>query len=119
MYFLAGDLLACMTAGAAGGWLTLTLIPGDWFAPAAMGAGMIVGMCAGLIGAALFTPFFGAFEIMLPSSLSGMVAGMVVAMLGTMAGLGGVAAIWVGGLVGILCLMMTYLVQARLGGEVD
>ena len=119
IYFLAGDILACMTAGAAGAWLALTVIPGDWFAPAAMGAGMIVGMGAGLAGAVLFTPFFGAFEIMLPSSLAGMAAGMVFGMIGTTGAIGWTVAVWGGALVGLLCLMMTYLLQAHLCGEVD
>jgi len=28
LHFLAGDLLACMAAGVAGGWLALAVIPG-------------------------------------------------------------------------------------------
>ena len=100
IYFLGGDLLACLAAGAAGAWLTVTVIPGDWLVPAAMGAGMVVGMMAGLAAAVLFTPLFGAFEIMLPSTLSGMAAGMVFAMSGSVGGVGGTDALWGGGRLG-------------------
>ncbi len=114
---MAGDILACVTVGAASGWLTSIIVPGDWFAPAAMAVGMIVGMMVGLVGAILFTPLFGSFEVMLPSMLSGMVAGMASGMIDTMAEIGWKDVVLGGGLVGLLCLMVTYLLQFHLRGE--
>ena len=117
IYFIVGDILACVTVGAASGWLTSIIVPGDWFALAAMAVGMTVGVMVGLLGAILFTPFFGSFEVMLPSSLSGMVAGMAFGMIETMAEISWKEAVWGGALVGLLCLIITYLLQLKLRGE--
>ena len=116
-YFLFGDVLACVTVGAASGWLTSIIVPGDWFTLAAMATGMIVGMLVGLIGAIPFTPFFGSFEIMLPSSLSGIVAGMAFGMIDTVVGIDWKEALLGGGLIGLLCLIGTYVLNSRLHGE--
>lgn len=119
IYFIVGDILACATAGAASGWLTSTIVSGDWFALAAMAVGMIVGVIIGLLGAILFTPFFGSFEVMLPSSLSGMVSGMALGMIDIMAEIGWSQAVWGGGLIGLLCLMGTYVLNFSLRGEAN
>lgn len=116
-YFIFGDVLACVTVGAASGWLTSIIVPGDWFTLAAMATGMIVGMLVGLFGAFLFTPFFGSFEIMLPSSLSGIVAGMAFGMIDTVVGIDWKEALLGGGLIGLLCLIGTYVLNSRLHGE--
>lgn len=119
IYFLVGDILACVTVGSASGWLTFVIIPGDWFALAAMASGMIIGMIVALFGAILFTPLFGSFEIMLPSSLSGMMAGMALGMVDAIAEIGWTEAVWSGGLVGLLCLMGTYILHFSLRGEAN
>lgn len=117
LYFILGDILACVTVGAASGWFTSLIIPGDWFALAAIVTGMIVGMLVGVFGAMPFTPFFGSFEIMLPASLSGIVAGMAIGMIDTVVGIDWKEAAMGGGLVGILCLIGTYVLNSRLRGE--
>lgn len=117
LYFLFGDLLACITVGAVSGWLTMAVVPDDWYLLAAMGAGMIVGMIVGMFGAILFTPLFGSLEIMLPAALSGMAAGAALGMIDNMAEIGWTHAVWGGGLVGLLCLFATYVVQINLRGE--
>jgi len=118
LYFLVGDLLACITVGAASGWLTLILTPSDWFVLANMGVGMIVGMMLAMVGAILFTPLFGSLEVMLPTALSGMVAGAALGMIGATAEIAWMQAVWGGGLVGLLCLLATYVLQLNLRGEV-
>ncbi len=117
VYFILGDLLACIVAGAAGGWLAQLTVPGDWFVPIGMGTGMALGMLAGMIGGFLLTPFFGSIEVMLPAVLSGMVAGMGIGMRQTMAGIGPGDATLGGVMAGLLCLVFTYLVQAKLHGK--
>lgn len=117
VYFILGDLLSCIVAGAAGGWLILLVMPGDWFVLLGMVIGMALGMVAGMLVGALFSPLFGAMELMLPASLSGMLGGMVVGMMHAMAGIGPTDAAWSGAAVGILCLAFTYRLQARLHGE--
>ncbi|MCH7555457.1 MAG: hypothetical protein IIC08_05645 [Proteobacteria bacterium] len=119
VYFILGDLLSCIVAGAAGGWLILLVMPGDWFVLLGMVIGMALGMVAGMLVGALFSPLFGAMELMLPASLSGMLGGMVVGMMHAMAGIGPADAAWSGAAVGILCLAFTYRLQARLHGEVE
>lgn len=117
LYFILGDILACVTVGAASGWLTSALVSNGWFTLAVMSAGMIVGMLVGVFGAMPFTPFFGSFEIMLPTSLSGIVAGMAIGMIDTVVGIDWKEAAMGGGLVGILCLIGTYVLNSRLRGE--
>ena len=117
IYFTLGDMLACVTVGAASGWLTAIIVPGDWFVLATMAIGMIFGGILGVAGATLFTPFFGSFEVMLPASLSGMAAGMAFGMIVTVAQVGEWEAVWGGGLIGLVCLGLTYLLQYRLRGE--
>ena len=119
VYFILGDLLSCIVAGAAGGWLILLVMPGDWFVLLGMVIGMALGMVAGMLVGALFSPLFGAMESMLPAALSGMAGGMVVGMMQATAGIGAADAAWSGAAVGILSLAFTYRLQARLHGEVE
>ena len=56
VYFILGDLLSCVAAGAAGGWLTELAHPGACFVLIGMAIGMVLGMVAGL----LLSPFFGS-----------------------------------------------------------
>ena len=112
VYFILGDLLSCVAAGAAGGWLTELAHPGACFVLIGMAIGMVLGMVAGL----LLSPFFGSLEVMLPASLSGMVGGMVV---GMMHDISLMDAAGIGAAMGILCLAFSYRLQARLQGEVS
>jgi hypothetical protein len=119
LYFILGDLLACALAGAAGGWLAHVAVPGDLSSFFGMFIGMFLGMVAGMLAGFLLIPLFGAMEIMLPAALAGMVGGMVVAMQQAMAGVGPQEATLNGALTGAACLVFTYILQARLGGEVS
>ncbi len=117
VYFILGDLLTCVVAGAAAGWLTQLAVPGDWFVLIGIAIGVVLGMFAGMLGGLLFSPLFGSIELMLPASLSGMLGGLVVGMVQSVAGIGPGDAAWSGASVGILCLAFTYRMQARLPGE--
>ncbi|MBE9555534.1 MAG: hypothetical protein IMF08_01650 [Proteobacteria bacterium] len=119
LYFVFGDLLACAVTGAAAGWVVHAVIPGDWFALIGMALGMLLGMAVGAVGGILFAPLFGNLEISLPATLAGMMAGSLVGMLRGMAGIDSVAALWVGALAGLACLAYSYVLQARLHGEVE
>lgn len=119
VYFIAGDLLACAATGAAAAWLAWAVVPGDWFAPFAIALGMVSGLIAGTLGGILFTPFFGSMEIAMPTGLTGMAAGMAGGMLPALAADDAGTALWVGAAAGLLCLAYTYVLQARLHGEVE
>ena len=64
VYFILGDLLTCLVAGAAGGWLTQLAVPEGWFILIRMAIGMVLGMVAGMLAGFLFTPFFRSMELM-------------------------------------------------------
>ena len=117
-YFIFGDILACAVTGAAAGWLAQAAIPGDWQPMIAMAVGMLLGFPVGVVGGILFTPLFGALEISLPAGLAGMMAGSVAGMLQAAAEVGPGTALWSGALVGLACLAYSYILQARLHGEV-
>ncbi len=119
VYFILGDLLACIVAGAAAGWLTQLAVPGDWFVPVGMGIGMALGMLVGMFVGILFTPLFGSLETLLPASLAGMLGGTGVGMVHTISGIGPGDAAASGASSGLLCLVFTYLMQTRLNGEVE
>lgn len=118
-YFIFGDLLACIVAGAASAWLTQLAVPGHWYALVGMIIGIAIGMPVGMVTGFLFSPLFGAFEVMLPASLAGMVAGMVVGM-GHILGAGSPAdAVFSGAALGVFTMVFCYMLQARLQGEVS
>ncbi|NQU58494.1 MAG: hypothetical protein HQ513_14770 [Rhodospirillales bacterium] len=119
VYFIFGDVLACVVAGAAAGWLVQYVVPGDWFPLVGMMVGMVIGMAVGMLSGFFFSPFFGAFEVMLPASLSGMLAGMVVGMTYSMGENSPADAAISGAGLGLVCLAFTYFLQAKLHGEVS
>lgn len=118
IYFIFGDLAACLTAGVLSGWLAHLVLPGDWHFIALTLAGMTIGMTIGVFIAFLFTPFFGALEIMLPTSLAGGLAGMAVGMAKAMTSPGASDAALIGASMGLASLAYVYLLQIRLHGEV-
>ncbi len=115
LYFIIGDLLTCLLAGAGAGWFVCFAVPADWHMVPAMAVGMVLGMVAGMACGLFLTPLFGAMEVMLAASLAGMVAGMLVAMFPGGAG----QALAMGGGAGLACLVLIYLLQAKLHGEAD
>ena len=117
-YFIFGDVLACAVTGAAAGWLAHAAIPSDWHPVVGMAVGVLLGFLVGVAGGILFTPLFGALEISLPAGLAGMMAGSAVGMLQAGAEIGPGTALWSGALVGLSCLAYSYILQARLHGEV-
>lgn len=118
IYFILGDLAACLTAGALAGWLVHLILPGGWPLIALALAGMIIGMTIGIFTSFLFTPFFGALEIMLPTSIAGGLAGMGVGMAMAMTSPGAFDAALIGASMGFLSLAYVYLLQIKLHGEV-
>ncbi len=116
VYFILGDLAACVLAGAAGGWLAHAGVPGDMSSFFAMFIGMFLGMVSGMICGFLLAPFFGAMEVMLPATLAGMIGGMVVAMQNAMGGVSPEDPPWTGRAAGGACLAATYFLQAPTPG---
>ena len=83
-YFVVGDLISNLAAGAIVGGVCALLLPAGWNMVAAMVVGMAIGNVISLPVAFLFTGPFGAMEIQLPVMLTGMVAGMATAMQSSM-----------------------------------
>jgi len=119
VYFIVGDVLACLVAGAGAGWLVQYVVPGHWYPLIGMVIGMALGMFVGMLSGFLFGPFFGAFEIMLPAALSGMLAGMIVGMAYTMGENSPLDAAVSGAQMGLVCLAFTYFLQFKMHGEVS
>jgi|GEM_PF-254205 len=119
IYFIIGDVLACVLAGALGGWLAHSAVAGDLSMLFAMFIGMFLGMVGGMLVGFIMGPFFGAMEIMLPTGFAGMGAGMVVGMQHTMGVIDPTQAAINGAGVGFACLVIIYLLQAHLHGEVQ
>ena len=117
IYFIVGDVLACLVAGAGAGWLVQYVVPGHWYPLIGMVIGMALGMFVGMFAGFLLGPFFGAFEVMLPASLSGMLAGMIVGMAYTMGENSPLDAAVSGAQMGLVCLAFTYFLQFKMRGE--
>jgi len=119
VYFIFGDVLACLLAGAVSGWLVQFALSGDWYPLVGMIFGMAMGMLVGMLTGILLSPFFGDFEVMLPASFSGMLAGMIVGMVYTLGENSPDDAALSGAGLGLVCLAFTYFLQGKLFGEVS
>ena len=64
----------------------------------------------------VYLRLFGAMEVMVPSMLTGMLAGMVVAMQAASAPVAAGDGAGTGAAIGVGCLALTYLANARLTG---
>ena len=117
LYFLAGDILSNAAMGAAAAWLATVLVDPSWSMPLGMFAGMLAGMGLGLVLMPLFVSLFGAMEVMLPVMLTAMVAGMVFGMAAAMQDTVLPVVLPGGGVTGILVLLLTWAVDARLRGR--
>jgi len=119
VYFVAGDLIACASAGALAGVVSTVVVGPGWNVVLGLAAGMAIGMGVALVLSLLcFVIPFGAFEIMLPATLSGALAGMVVGMVGSLRDLSTEGSVTIGALLGIAVLVYTYGLNARLAGSV-
>lgn len=114
-YFIFGDLVACLATGALVGAACAALFGPGWNMLLAMFVGMALGMALTLpLTFLVFLALFGAMEVMVPSMLTGMVVGMVVSMEAAMQGVTVLQGIEAGLVVGFLCMVGTYLLNARL-----
>jgi hypothetical protein len=117
IYFIAGDVLSNVVMGVAAAWTAAAVVAPSWPMPAGMLAGMLAGMGPGLVLTPLCVALFGAMEVMLPVMLTAMLSGMVFGMAGAMGTPGLAALLLGGGSTGLLVLLLTYAVDARLRGR--
>jgi hypothetical protein len=103
--------------GMAAAWLAAALVVPSWSMLAGMLAGMFAGMGLGLLLVPLFVALFGAMEVMLPVMLTAMLSGMAFGMAGAMQAPAAPAQLLGGGAIGVLVLLLTYAVDARLHGR--
>ena len=103
--------------GMAAAWLAAALVAPSWSMPAGMFTGMVAGMGLGLLLVPLFVGLFGAMEVMLPVMLTAMLSGMVFGMASAMQAWAAPEVLLGGGATGLLVLLLTYLVDARLHGR--
>lgn len=118
-YFVLGDCFVNALVGAFSGWAGVAWMPhalGFWLGMAVSMAGaMTVTMALALT---LFLRWFGAHEVMVPTMIGGMTANMSVCALAHMHGVGALDGAWIGALIGLGVLAVTYAANARLTREV-
>jgi hypothetical protein len=103
--------------GMVAAYLAAAVVGPSWSMTVDMVVGMFAGMGVGLLLTPLFVALFGAMEVMLPVMLTAMVAGMVFGMARAMWA-PAVPTLLVGGAaIGLLVLLLTYAVDARLRGR--
>jgi len=117
IYFLAGDILSNTVMGAAAGWLAAVLVEPSWSMPVGMFAGMLAGTGLGMTLMPAFVALFGAMEVMLPVMLTAMLSGMVFGMAGVMQAPALQVVLAGGAMIGVLVLLLTRAVDARLKGR--
>jgi hypothetical protein len=118
-YFLFGDCFSNALVGAISGWAGVVWMPhmlGFWL-------GMLVSMVGAmlitmLLSFTLLLRWFGAHEVMVPTMIGGMTANMSVCLLHHLYGLSAMQGLWIGAMIGLGVLGFTYLMNARLSGEV-
>ena len=119
-YFIFGDLLSGVLAGVVVALCCNSLIDTEWSMLPAMLIAMLMGMLISMMMALLILMrFFGAMEVMIPTMLVGMYAGMVVGMRAAMHELPNIDACLYGALTGIATVVLCWLVNSRLLGEVN
>ena len=110
LYFVLGDCLGNALVGAFSGWAAVAWMPhalGFWL-------GMVVSMAGAmavtmLLALTLLLRWLGTHEVMVPTMIGGMTANMTVC-----APLDGA---WMGALIGLGVLFVTYIANARLTRE--
>ena len=116
IFFVAGDLIANLLVGALVGLVSAIFVGVGWNMLLAMILAMMLGM---LIGGLTFFPLsllFGAMEVMLPAMLTGMISGMIVGMRGTMHSMTPYEGAAIGGLCGLVCILIIWVINSRLRG---
>ena len=115
-YFVFGDLLVSLLAGAVAAWFSALLVGVGWPMLAAMLVAMALGMMVGLFVFFPFSILFGAMEVMLPAMFTGMVSGMIIGMWAAMHPLEGGSALLAGACCGLICLSLIWILNTRLRG---
>lgn len=113
-YFLFGDVLANLFAGALIGGVCALLFGPGWNMWVAMLVGMPLGMIIALPLAITLGALFGAMEVMLPTMTTAMLVSMVIPMMAAMGQITVLAASELGAVLGLCCLALCYLANARL-----
>ena len=108
-YFVFGDIVANLLAGAVIGGLMALIFDPQWNMFLAMVVGMALGMVISLPLALLAGALFGAMEVMLPVMTTGMLAGMVVPMAAAMAEHSFADGVLLGAISGFAVLVATYI----------
>jgi hypothetical protein len=115
--FIVGDFLSNLALGALVGALSaLTFHPG-WGMLPAMFAGMAGGMAIAFVWSAVAGIWLGAHEAHIPAMLAGMWAAMCVSMLAAMEPVTAAHGARLGALIGLVCLLFSYLMNLLLRGE--
>jgi hypothetical protein len=116
LYFVLGDLLANVFAGAIIGALVWLLTPHGWNMWLVMVAAMAVGMLLATLLWLPLSPLLGAMEVMLPLMLTGMLAGMVVGMHAAMARFDAGQAALEGAVCGLVGIVVVWILNNSLRG---
>ena len=117
-YFVLGDAFCNALVGALSGWAGIVWMPhalGFW-------PGMLVSMAGAMavtmaLALTLFLRWFGAHEVMVPTMIGGMTANMTVCAIAHHHGLAPLDGAWMGALIGLAVLAVTYVANARLTRE--
>ena len=118
LYFVLGDLFACLITGGLVGWLCWLIVNPSWNMWIAMFLMMAVCMFASLLIWLPFSVLFGAMEVMIPVMQTGMLSGMVVGMWKAMSILSVAGAAVLGAVIGLLVLILVWIANAALRGVV-
>ena len=116
LYFIFGDLVSNMIAGALIALCAVLLVGTGWNMFAAMILMMALGMLLCIPLSLALGILFGAMEIMVPVMLTGMVSGMISGMWLAMADAPALRLAWLGAITGLLVTCIIWLVNARLRG---
>jgi hypothetical protein len=117
-YFVLGDCFSNALVGAFSGWAGIVWMPhafGFWL-------GMLVSMAGAMavtmvLALTLLLRWFGAHEVMVPTMIGGMTANMTVCAIAHHHAMSALDGAWMGALIGIVVLSLTYIANARLTRE--
>ncbi len=115
--FIAGDFLSNLALGGLCGALGAAVFHPGWAMWPAMFVGMAGGMTLAFVWATVVGIWLGAHEAHMPSMLTGMCAGMCISMLAVVEPLTIADGAQFGAVVGLACLLFSYLMNALLRGE--